>query len=477
VKRSKHNLSHYRLSSFDMGQLVPVGVTEVLPGDSFRASSSALIRVAPLVAPVMHPVHVRLHHWFVPNRLVWDGWEAFIAGNNTTDPVPTITLSSDFSLSDHMGLPKVTGLEVNAMPFRAYNKIWNEFYRDQDIDTAIAEGNLNLLDASWEKDYFTICRAAPQQGDPVQIPFAPGSTVPITGLGTLEGASFGTRTIRETGGITKSGQYTGSGDYLRAEEDPDNTNFPAMYADLSQAEGGMTIADWRKSMAQQRFQEARNRYGSRYTDYLKYLGIKPSDARLDRPEYLGGGRQTISFSEVLQTAPDVSSNVGDLLGHGIAALRSRPFKRFFEEHGYHIVLMSARPKTIYMNHVPRTYLRSVKDDYWQKENEIEGDQPVTNLEVYAQASGQPDQDDNFGFVPRHDDYRRQQSQVSGDFRDTTADFWHMARKFTTQPVLNSSFVSCNPTDRIYADQTEPELKCMIRNRIAARRLVGKNARF
>lgn len=484
MKRSKHNLSFYRLASFDMGQLVPVGITEVLPGDSFRAQSSALIRVAPLVAPVMHPVHVRLHHWFVPNRILWDGWEKFISGQNVVDDVPTITLASNFTLSDHMGLPKVTNLEVNALPFRAYNKIWNEFYRDQDLDTEVLEDDLALLDASWEKDYFTICRAQPQAGDDITIPFSVGE-IPIKGIGEFVGDaaySSNNNDVRTPGGITipsSTQQWSSSSGDVRFQEDPDNSGFPDVRADLSDATAGISVQDWRESMAKQRFAEARNRFGSRYTDYLRFLGVRPSDARLDRPEYLGGGRQTISFSEVLQTAPEAasSSNVGELSGHGIAAVRSRPHKRFFEEHGYHITLMSARPKTMYMDHVPRHYLRETKDDFWQRENEIQGDQAVTNLEVWGPAQGGGSETAAFGYVPRHDEYRRAQSQVSGDFRESQANFWHMAREFGAQPVLNASFVSCDPTDRIYADTTEPELKCMIRNRIAARRLVGKNARF
>ena len=478
MKRHKHNLSHFRLSSFDMGKLVPVGLTEILPGDSLRVQTSALIRVAPLVAPVMHPVSVRIHHWFVPNRLIFDGWEDFISGKDLVTEIPTVNLLNNAGLPDHLGLPKVTGLTVNALPIRAYNTIFNEFYRDQDLSAVLPLTNQSLVDASWEKDYFTICRPEPQQGEEVSIPFNVG-TIPITGIGTGTGPTYSPRDLLETGGNTIIGAETSNQPII--QEDPDNPGFPNVYGDLSGATGGMLISDWRQSMALQRFAEARNRFGSRYTDYLRYLGVKPSDARINRPEYLGGGKQTISFSEVLQTGPDPSGGsnnaVGDLAGHGIAAIRTRPLKRFFEEHGYMLSLMSARPKTMYMDHVPRTWLRRKKDDYWQRENEIMGDQIVTNKEIWGQAQGTPVEDEPFGFVPRHDDYRRHQSQVSGDFRDSTADFWHMARKFDTQPVLNETFIKCDPTDRIYADTNEPELKCMIRHRISARRLVGKNARF
>jgi len=476
MKRSKHNLSFYRLASFNMGELVPVGVTEVLPGDSFRLQSSALIRVAPLAAPVMHPVHVRIHHWFVPNRIVWDDWEDFISGKDPNLTVPTSSLGQH-SLADHLGLPTVSGLTIQNLPFRAYNKIYNEFYRDQDLDTEAANNDGQIRNVRWEKDYFTICRPQPQQGDDITIPFSTGEA-PIRGL-SVGNQSMDAPATRFPANELASRTLTVSSANAQLEEDPLNPGFTKVVADLTDIEGGISIQDWRMSMAKQRFAEARNRFGSRYTDYLRFLGVKPSDARINRPEYLGGGRQTISFSEVLATGVDSgsSTNVGDLSGHGIAAVRTRSVKRFFEEHGYVMTLMSARPKTIYMDHIPRTFLRSTKDDYWQKENEIQGDQPVSNKEIWGHAQGEPDEGDAFGYVPRHDDYRRMQSQVSGDFRETQADFWHMARKFATQPVLNSSFVACTPTDRIFTDTVEPELKVMVRNQIAARRLVSKNARF
>ncbi len=483
MKRHKHNLSHYRLSSFDMGQLVPVGLTEILPGDSLRVQTSALIRTAPLVAPVMHPVSVRIHHWFVPNRLLWAGWEDFISGKNTDDDVPTLSLQGGtVVLSDHLGLPTIGGLTVSALPFRAYNLIWNEFYRDQDLSNLRTEDQRSMAFAAWEKDYFTICRPEPQQGEEITIPFNVG-TAPVIGIGSTTPADISdnaaVQETDKTGTTNYADSWQVSNAAMRIKGETGNLDNPQIYADLSQATGGMLISDWRESMARQRFAEARNRYGSRYTDYLRYLGVKPSDARINRPEYLGGGKQTISFSEVLQTAPESSSgtSVGELSGHGIAALRTRPLKRFFEEHGYMLTLMSARPKTIYMDHIPRTWLRRKKDDYWQRENEIMGDQIVTNKEIWGEAQGTPEEEEAFGFVPRHDDYRRHQSQVSGDFRESQADFWHMARKFDAQPVLNDTFITCDPTDRIYADTNEPELKCMIRNKIAARRLVGKNARF
>ena len=173
----------------------------------------------------------------------------------------------------------------------------------------------------------------------------------------------------------------------------------------------------------QRYEEARARFGSRYTEYLRYLGVRSSDARLQRPEYLGGGRQTIQFSEVLQTA-EGTDPVGDLKGHGISALRSNRYRRFFEEHGYIISLMTVRPKTIYMQGMPRTFNRRTKEDFWQKELQHIGQQEIPVKEVYNAAA---DPDAVFGYQDRYDEYRRSQNTVSGEFKTSTLDYWHFAR--------------------------------------------------
>lgn len=477
MRRHKHNLSHYRLLTCDMGELVPVGVVEVLPGDTFQHRTAALIRVSPLVAPVMHPVQVRVHHFFVPNRLVWSGWEDFITGENAVDDVPTLSVdATNNRLTDFMGIPPVTGVTFNALPVRAYNLIYNEWYRDQDLVTAVGEDSLLVQKVAWGKDYFTAARPWPQKGGAVTVPL--GEQAPITGIGmqwTTGGggeAPLNPPASHETGGIDKdytSGWDTGVNNIIVAE-DPDNANYPDIWADLSSAEG-VNVNDLRKAFALQRYQEARARYGSRYTEYLRYLGVRSSDARLQRPEYLGGGRQTIAFSEVLQTAPDATSNVGDLLGHGIAAMRTRRYRRFFEEHGHVISLMSVRPKGMYANSLHRKFLRRKKEDFYQRELEAIGQQEVTTQEIYA---ANPDPGTVFGYVDRYREYREEPSFVSTDFR-STFDYWHLARNFGSAPALNQTFVDCEPSKRIHAVQTDDVLWCMVRQQIAARRLVNRSA--
>lgn len=464
--RYEHNLSFEHKTSVDMGLLVPVGLQEVLPGDTFMQSSRVLARVAPLVAPTMHRVELRLHHWYVPNRIIWDKFDTFITGEDDLEVVPTVAHSE---IERYMGAATTANM-LSALPRRAYNLIWNEMYRDQDLQTPFDLDDETLKRICWQKDYFTTARPSPQQGDPETISL--GGQAPITGLGVKSTASWGGNSIRVTGGITESpARSTGiAGDpNLLAAEDPNNTGYPAIYADLSTA-SGINIDDLRRSVALQRFSEARARYGERYVDYLRYLGVNPSDGRLDRPEFLGGGSQTINFSEVLATAEGAATNVGDLYGHGIAGLGTRRYRKFFEEHGYVVSLLSARPKTVYQDAVPKTFLRSDNMDFWQKELEVMPWQELRAKEVHK------DGDDTvFGYVPRYDEYRHQMSYVSGTLQGGTEEHWHMARSFASPPTLNASFVECTPTDRIYGDTSMPELICNIIHNVRAKRFVRSNA--
>ena len=225
-----------------------------------------------------------------------------------------------------------------------------------------------------------------------------------------------------------------------------------------------------------KYEEARARYGSRYTEYLRSLGVKSSDARLQRPEYLGGGKQTIQFSEVLQTAPDQvgdDNHVGDLKGHGIGALRSNRYRRFIEEHGYVFSFLSVRPKTIYTQGLPKTWARRVKEDFFQKELQAIGQEEVYNRELYA---AHTDPAGVFGYQDRYDSYRRAESTVSGEFRTTELDYWHMARQFATDPALNASFITSVPTKRIHAVETNDVLWVMANHSIQARRIVAKTGK-
>lgn len=486
MKRHKFSLSNYKLFSCDMGELIPCGLTEVLPGDSIQQATNALVRASPLLSPVMHPVPVRIHHWFVPHRLVWEDWEDFITGgpDGMDDSVfPTIDTpaSTGFavgSLADYLGIPPtVASRPVSALPFRGYALIWNEWYRDQDLQAKLtidktsgadSTTNTTLQNCAWEKDYFTSARPWEQKGPAITIPL--GTDAPIKGLVFDQAQTYpnNANTFRDSAGVSNPpGYFTGNSPAFRVEGQQAGSGFPDVRADLTGA-SAVTVNILREALALQRYEEARARYGSRYTEYLEYLGVRSSDARLQRPEYLGGGTQTLQFSEVLQTA-EGSAPVGEMRGHGISTLRSNRYRRFFEEHGYVFTLFSIRPKTIYGNGLARTWNRRTKEDFWQKELQHIGQQEVLNKEAYF-AHGTPD--GTFGYQDRYDEYRRTESSISGEFRTSTLNFWHMARIFGSDPALNADFIKCVPTERTFAVPSEDVFYVMAKHAIQARRLVA-----
>jgi len=493
MKRAKHSLSHYRLFSCDLGELIPIACMDVLPGDSIQQSTQALVRAAPLLSPVMHPLRCSISHWFVPNRLIWEEWEDFITGGPDgmdASVFPTITLSEANhavgTLADYLGVPPHTGtVEVSALPFRAYAAIFNEWYRDQDLVTEIglslASGsdsttNVTVQNGAWEKDYFTSARPWEAKGPTITVPL--GSTAPILGL-SIPNDQTASNTATATTGVTAAGDLgVGIPRWDTSDFSPQvraqttgvpnsSTNRPQIFADLSDA-SAVTINVLREALALQRYQEARARYGSRYTEYLAYLGVNSSDARLQRPEYLGGGTETIQFSEVLQTA-EGSDPVGTLRGHGISSMRSNRYRRFFEEHGYIVSLLCARPKTIYASGLQRHWNRRTKEDFWQRELEHIGQQEILNKEVRANHASPTG---TFGYQDRYDEYRRIPSGIAGEFR-TTLNYWHFARQFASDPALNADFVKCVPVETPFAVPSEDVLQIMARHSVQARRLVTK----
>lgn len=475
MKRNKFSLSNYKLLTCDMGELVPIGCQEVLPGDTFQHATQALIRVSPLLSPVMHPTHVKIHHWFVPHRIVWEDFEDFITGgpDNTSAPAfPQITSGAggfaEGSLADYLGAaPPIGGgtpQSVSALPFRAYAKIWNEFYRDQDLQTEltvdIGSGsdtttNTTLQNAAWGKDYFTTARPWAQKGGDVVVPVERASNA-----ANWSAFIAGTDTVAPAGAVTTVGgsallAANGSG----ASLDPNGGLF-------------VGVDSLREAMAIQRYDEARARYGSRYTEYLRYLGVKSSDARLQRPEYLGGGKQTIQFSEVLATAETGTSvDVGDMKGHGISAVRSNRYRRFFEEHGYVITLMVVQPIPMYTQGIPRHFNKTTKEEFFQKELQHIGQQAVWMSEVAG--TGTTDKTQILGYQNRYEEYRRSENQVCGEFR-STLNFWHYGRIFSSNPTLNADFVKCIPTKRVNAVTSTDCLWVMANNSIQARRMVSRN---
>ncbi len=516
LKRNKFSLSHHKLLSCRMGYLIPIGLLEVLPRDTIQHATTGLVRCAPMVSPVMARVDVRIHHFFVPTRILWNNWEDFITGgpdgaNDSVLPVVSSGASgfAEGSLADYFGLPTgVPNLQVSALPFRAYNLIFNEYYRDEDLIDPVAIGDgdgsdtttsLALQSCAWEKDYFTSARPWTQKGLGVSIPVNGSVSPPVATLTpTADGvpsfvlatgdSGLGAQNLSITPQQVSNGAVFGQKQVpvnLLVSANRDNYQMtgnlrwsnPALQVSISgnTAAGFIDVNDLRLGLSLQRFQEARARYGSRYVEYLRYLGVISSDARLQRPEYLAGGRSPLQFSEVLQTA-EGENPVGEMRGHGIGALRSNRYRRFIEEHGYIVTLMSIRPKTVYGQMLPRTWIRKTKEDFFQPELQFVGQQEVYNKELSANASNP---DGVFGYQDRYNEYRYHESSVAGEFR-STLDYWHMARKFSGNVALNGDFVTCNPTDRIFAAPGTSEapndtVYCFFHHSIQARRMLAKVA--
>jgi hypothetical protein len=485
-KRSKHDLSHYKQFTCNQGELIPIAVQEVLPGDSFQMSTSALVRVSPLVAPVMHPVHATIQHFFVPYRLIMDDWESFITGGETgadSTTFPTITINpSAGTLADYLGLPLGTSNAVNALPFRAYALIYNEFFRNQDLQTALTidttDGsdtttNTTLQKVNWSKDRFTSSKDAAQKGSVVSLPL--GTEAPVFGdnmdFDNVEDSGNYAQVRDAAGGSANLRLLAAGGTYVYGQNTSAGTG--ELKADLSGATAA-TITELREAFALQSFAEHRMLFGGRYSEYLRFLGIRYSDGRLDRPEFLAGGQETIQFSEVIQTAPTTSGStagIADLKGHGITSLRSNRFTKFFEEHGLIMSLMNVKPSPMYHQGLQKMWLKTTKEDFFQYELEGIGQEEVLNKEVYV-AHSSPTA--TFGYQNRYDEYRFGINTVAGDFRPgQSLEEWTMCRDFSSDPALNSTFVTCSPTNRIYASTATDQLLVMAYHNVKARRMMRK----
>lgn len=485
MKRALQDLGFVHSLSLDLGTLVPIGAIDVLPGDTFIGKAKALARMAPLAKPMMHNVDIRIHYWYVPNRIIWEDWEDFIVGNEGSVTYPTITpaTAADAVLYDHMGGEPVSGVAYDALPIRAYNLIFNEFYRDQDLVSAralsLASGAdsttaTSLARIAWGKDYFTTARANPQQGSAIEVGFA-GTNPVVRQSNANEWFAFDAGADTKVTGATNRVETDTTGDLTTSDGGTGISLDPngGLTVDFAAGTGGIDINELRDAIALQRIAEGREFFGSRYVDYLRYYGVNPRDGRLDRPEYIGGGRQQLSVSEVLSTSDAGTAEVGDLYGHGIAGVRSRRYKKMFEEHGWFIGVMSVRPKGVYQSGIPKRFLRRDPTDFWHRELELLPWQEVNELEIYGAGSIS----NIFGYAPRYEEYRETMSYVSGTLRQGTEEDWTLAREFGAAPALNSDFVTCSPSDRVYQDTNQPELIVTVTQDIMAKRLVSASPRM
>lgn len=493
ITSNTFDLSHDRKLSCRIGDLVPINVIEVIPGDKFNIQTSQMLRFAPLVAPVMHQSSVYTHYFFVPNRILWDGWEDFITGgadgtNNSAHPTLGVTETDTAvgGLWDYMGVPTNQGAiqntEVNALPFCAYNKIYNEYYRDENLIQPITDsvydgintaGDFSTIQKrAWQHDYFTSSLPWTQKGPEATLPL--GSTAPIDFVAgqpqRFRNASGNQSPVGNiesgTSGIAKVdiGSGTTQNTFL------DNSD--SLMVDLSQATAS-TIIDLRRAFKLQEFLEKNARGGSRYIEtIMSHFGVRSSDARLQRPEFLGGNSAPMQISEVLQTAPatgEAPTPQGNMAGHGISVGGSANINYKVEEHGFIIGIQSFLPKSAYQQGLPKLFSKTDKFDYYWPSFAHIGEQPVYNRELYMQNDGNED-NEVFGYTPRYAEYKFINSSVHGEYR-TTLDFWHMGRIFDSKPSLNQDFIECDHDEvsRIFAVTQSEQLYCHVYNKIKATR--------
>lgn len=471
MKRFKHSLNHDRKISCNMGLMIPIMLRDILPGSSIRHKPNVFLRMAPMLAPVMHRLDVDVRTFFVANRTIWDDFEDFITsgpdGEDDTVP-PYVTIPSGGflkgSMADYFGLPILAGAgqQVSALPFRALNFIYNEFYRDQDLmpERVFSKGSgsdtttdLSLPRAAWYRDYFTKARTTPQKGPDVFIPLLGDAPV---------------KSVFNTGGNQQVQVIQGGLDDERVAIAGQTVANSGFYTDL-ETSSAVSIDDLRIAAAVERYQEDNSRFGNRYPEFLlNNFGVVSPDARLSIPEYLGGARSPVQFSEVLQTSQtDSDQPLGQLGGHGVNFTGNGSYRYHAKEHGWLITVMVVRPKTAYQQGVEKMWTRNTRLDYFDPHFANLGQQEILNKEIDISHANP---DDVWGYVDRHEEYKTIPSGVSGDFRDTL-DFWHMGRKFASPPVLNADFVSCTPTTRIFAVTESDPLWCYVDHRISMRNTV------
>lgn len=480
IQRSTFNRSHGLKTTFDAGYLVPIFVDEVVPGDSFNLKAHGFGRLATPIYPVMDNLYVETFFFFVPNRLIWDNWEKFNGaqdnpGDSTSYLVPQLTLGSGVSIAgdslyDYMGLPTgVNGIAFNNLHGRAYNLCYNEWFRDENLQDSVTvdkgDGPDNISDYALLKrgkrhDYFTSCLPWPQKGDAVNLPL--GGIAPVNSTDeriqvSANGGGWSNKYLY--GGIAGDSAYpsqtaSGSQDYWKFGS---QTGLEADLADATAA----TINQLREAFQIQRLYERDARGGTRYTEILQsHFGVTSPDARLQRPEYLGGGKTPVAMQPVPQTSStDATSPQGNLSAMATVGIQGHGFSKAFVEHGVIIGMACVFADLTYQQGMNRMWSRRDRwDFYWPALAHL-GEQAVLNEEIYTQGTS-ADQD-VFGYQERYAEYRYKPSQITGKMRSNAAgslDVWHLSQDFSSVPVLNASFIEENPPiDRVVALPSEPDL--------------------
>ena len=484
-KRTRYNvfdLSHDRKMSLKMGYLIPFLNEPIVPGDKFKCQAEIMVRFAPMLAPIMHRINLYTYYFFVPNRIIWDEWEDFITGGregNLKPDFPTVSVSDsnkayfeEGDLADYFGIPSLESgtsgnISISALPFRAYQEIFNEYFIDPNNTSPVEYGKgsgavptpdygklLNLRNKLWEKDYLTSCLPWTQRGDGASVGMSPTGDNAIA-YDSSTGNPVGAGDVQVSG----NGEITVSGNNISID--------PASTFDINELRQAVNLQEWLERSA---------RGGHRYIEQiLSHFGVMSKNARLDRPEFLGGGKQTVSISEVLNTAGvgDAETQTGDpggtMYGHGISVGAQHRARRRFTEHGYLIGMMCVLPRTSYMDTLDRDWRKFDKFDFYWPEFAHLGEQEVYNHEAYFDGK-QSDPNGVFGYNPRYSEYKYRNSTVHGVFRSSLK-HWHMAREFDTAPSLNYTFTKADPTTRIFTvpGEDDENLYCHIYNKVKAKR--------
>lgn len=530
LKRDNYDLSHDVKLTCDFGKLVPFLCEETVPNDTWYLKSDVLLRMAALIAPIYHNVYVTTHYFYVPFRIIWDDYETFETGGKDGRTVPTFPrlpllgsakadasfrdtngLFAHGSLADFLNYPtseendSAGGMMVSALAFRAYQMIYNEYYRDENLEPelefGLGSGVINPSDAdfktlltlrnrAWMKDYFTSALPWPQKGATQYIPnnttgkindsslrlknlSSPSSVLGVTGSGsgTLSKAT-GERNPILVDGMSAGGSLV-----------IDNTNNLELADDGVTIKGtSFTVADLRNAIAAQHWLEVRARGGNRYKETIYSLfGKTLDDGRIMRPEFLGGGVNPLQVNDVVQTSQTTSSSPqGQYAGLGYSFGSSNGFKRSFPERGYIIGIMSVMPSPGYVEGLPRMYRKFDPKEFFIPQFQELGEQQIYNYEVSLRQGA--DKLGEFGYTPRYAEYKYIPSRVHGDFKDMKSyGYWTLNRHYATAPTLNKEFIECdadkNDLNRIFAvtDATVPKMLVQIHNTVKARRPMKKFA--
>ncbi len=485
VQRSAFDRSQGYKSTFDAGWLIPFFADEALPGDTFKMNATIFGRLATPLTPVMDNLWMDTFWFAVPNRLIWDNWHKFCgAQDNPSDsvdftvpqmPAPTTTGFATGSIADYIGIPiKEDGFSINSLHHRAYSRIWNEWFRDQNLQSSAHldvndgpddESDYPLRRRNKRHDYFTSSLPWPQKGDSISVPLL--GTAKVTGLGKYNQTyGAGNVDVYETEGSAYttyascfSVESSSDSQSLYVEQDPNNTGYPNIRADMSTV-SATTINDLREAFALQKMAEKDALGGSRYTEIVKmHFGVSSPDSRLQRSEFLGGGSVRINIQEVAQTSETGTTPQGTMTGYGTMTLNNDGFMKSFSEHCVILGLVNVRADLTYQQGLPRMFSRQTKYDFYWPTLAHLGEQAVLNKEIYCK--GDANDDLVFGYQERYAEYRYAPSKITGLFRSTATTplhIWHLSQEFTSLPTLSDAWIQDDPpVDRVIAVTSEPHI--------------------